>query len=389
MLSLHSPNMKINILISILIVLTVVVAIGGYIMYKNAFAPTVTNFEEIILDDVSSIEVVAESLMVPWDIVQLPDKSLLVTERTGNIVRVGNGPLQRTPVPNVSPAGEGGLMGIALHPNFVSNRYLYLYRTLATDSERKNQIVRFTYNDDHTLQDERVILDNIPGAIYHDGGALAFGPDGYLYVTTGDALQPQLAQNKDSLAGKILRMNDDGTPVADNPFSSLVYSYGHRNAQGLVWDSDGQLWSTEHGRSGLQSGLDELNRIIKGGNYGWPDSQGDLVAEGTVPPVAHSGPDETWAPAGIASYENYLVFASLRGQRLYKATLTSSNRVGKIHYYFPQEYGRLRAVRIFDSTLYFTTSNTDGRGETRLNDDILVAVPLSVLIPEDRSFDTR
>jgi glucose/arabinose dehydrogenase len=379
--------MKIKIALFGLLIVLLMALIGGYAIYKNAFTPTESSFQEITLDNKSAVEVVAESLMIPWDIAQLPDKSLLVTERVGNLVRIGNGVLQRVPVPNVSPAGEGGLMGIALHPDFTTNRFLYLYRTLATDTERKNQIVRFVYNDNHTLENEEVILDDIPGAIYHDGGAIAFGPDGYLYVSTGDALQPVLAQDKDSLAGKILRMNDDGSPVADNPFSSRVYSYGHRNAQGLVWDSNGHLWSTEHGRSGLQSGLDELNRIVKGGNYGWPESQGDVVIEGTLPPVAHSGPNETWAPAGIASYDNYLFFAGLRGQRLYKASISPTNRVTTIQYYFPLEYGRLRGVKIFDSTLYFTTSNTDGRGEPKANDDLLVAVPLDVLFPEGAAID--
>jgi len=231
-----------------------------------------------------------------------------------------------------------------MHPNFTENQWLYVYRTVSTDQGRQNEVVRFTYAETHVLREETVLIRNIPGATYHDGGALAFGPDGYLYVTTGDAGEPALAQNLDSIAGKILRVTDTGEPAPGNPFDSLVYSYGHRNAQGLAWDSRDQLWSTEHGRSGVQSGYDELNRIIAGGNYGWPESQGDTVLPGTIGPIVHSGANETWAPASLASAGDRLYFGGLRGQRLYQVVLNSESDDVLLTAYLTGEYGRLRAV---------------------------------------------
>lgn len=372
-----------------LILAIVIISLGGWLLgpalYTQFFAPTTSSIPErevVIPTDTPAdgprITVWASNLSVPWDIAQLPDGDILVTERTGDLVRVSpTGDVSRLTVPKISVRGEGGLMGMTPDPDFSANRYIYLYRTVEVAGQRQNEIVRFIYNDAHSLSDETILLAGIPGATYHDGGGLSFGPDGLLYVTTGDAGEPALAQDVDSLAGKILRMTKTGEPATGNPFDSLVYSYGHRNPQGLAWDSTDQLWSTEHGRSGVQSGLDELNRIEAGGNYGWPDSQGDTVLSGTIGPVLHSGARETWAPASLASSGDTLYFAGLRGQRLYQVNQVMTEPT--ITAYISEEYGRLRAARVFDDVLYVTTSNTDGRGTAEADDDQLLAIPLELL----------
>ena len=219
------------------------------------------------------------------------------------------------------------------------------------------------------------------------GGKIAFGPDDYIYITTGDAGNAELAQNTDSLAGKILRLKDDGSIPGDNPFGNAVYSYGHRNSQGLAWDDKGQLWSTEHGRSGVLSGLDELNFIEKGKNYGWPVIQGDERREGMYSPVIQSGPDETWAPAGAvylpakrqAGLDGSIFFTGLRGESIYQAKISQDGSVGAIIAHFHGTFGRLRAIQIGpDGFLYISTSNTDGRGEPRPGDDKIIRINPSI-----------
>lgn len=357
-----------------------VVLVGGLVLYRYAFAPTDSLIEDTVLEAAAEVQVIASDLSVPWDVSNLPEGDLLVTERTGELLRVtATGEILRLGVPRVSPRGEGGLMGVVLHPDFAENAWIYLYRTVVVDAVRENEVVRFTYNDDHRLTEETVIVAKLKGASYHDGGALSFGPDGLLYIATGDAGMPELAQNLDSLSGKILRVTDTGDIPATNPFGTEVYSSGHRNAQGLAWDTQGQLWSTEHGRSGVQSGYDELNKIEAGGNYGWPESQGDTVLPGTIGPVVHSGAGDTWAPASLAADGDTLYFAGLRGQRLYKATLNPDRDSVTLDAYFTEEYGRLRASRIFDTMLYITTSNRDNRGSVNEGDDVLIAIPLEIL----------
>jgi len=366
--------------------LIVLLAVGiaflvlGFLTYQYAFAPTESPIVNTPVTETAEIRVLATNLTVPWDIAQLPAGGLLVTERTGDLLRVTpSGDIARLTVPKVAPAGEGGLMGVVLHPDFVQNNWIYLYRTIETAAGRDNEVVRFVYNDDHTLSDETIIITNLQGATYHDGGAVSFGPDGLLYIATGDAGDPDLAQNLDSLAGKILRVTDTGEIPADNLYDTAVYSIGHRNPQGLAWDTEGQLWATEHGRSGLRSGYDELNRIEPGANYGWPESQGDTVLQGTVGPVAHSGANDTWAPASLAAAGDTFYFAGLRGERLYQATMKLDRESVELEAFFTEEYGRLRATRIFGDTLYITTSNRDNRGEVTEGDDKLIAIPLSVL----------
>jgi glucose/arabinose dehydrogenase len=354
----------------------------GFILYQYAFAPTESPIPNtpVPTTQTAEIEVVASDLEVPWDVARLPDGDFLVTERTGDLLRLtASGDISRVEVPQVAPRGEGGLMGVELHPNFTENNWLYLYRTIQTADGRDNEVVRFVYKDDHTLSDETIIITNLQGASYHDGGALSFGPDGLLYIATGDAGVPELAQDVDSLAGKILRVTDTGDIPEGNLYGNAVYSLGHRNPQGLAWDTEGQLWSTEHGRSGVQSGFDELNKIEIGANYGWPESQGDTVLPGTIGPVAHSGADDTWAPASLAADGDTMYFAGLRGQRLYKATINEDRESVQLEAFFTEAYGRLRAARIFDDALYTTTSNRDNRGRVSDSDDKVFEIPLELV----------
>ncbi len=331
-------------------------------------------------DELSATTVIAKDLEIPWDIAFLPGGELLVAQRPGRLVRIdASGQQHSVPFKQLVEGGEGGLLGIVLHPNFATNRWLYMYTTESgAGGQTKNRVVRYTYADD-TLTNDKVIIDNIPGAIYHDGGRMAFGPDNLLYITTGDATVSANAQNKNSLAGKILRLHDDGAIPPDNPFGTAVYSYGHRNPQGLAWDGSGQLWETEHGRSGVASGLDEINRIEAGANYGWPDSEGDTVKSGTIGPVRHSGSMTTWAPASAAIIGNRLFFGGLLGEALYEAQLDGKNIVGlKTH--FKGELGRIRTVRVGpDGLLYLTTSNRDGRGSPLAGDDKIIRVNPALL----------
>lgn len=319
------------------------------------------------------IEVIADELRIPWDIAFLPDGSLLVTERPGLLRRIDGETKKSILVGGVEHVGEGGLLGVALHPNFRQNQLVYLYFTTEGVDGLANRVERYRLEDDR-LNNLEVIISDIPGAVYHDGGKIAFGPDGKLYITTGDAGDEDSAQALNSVAGKILRLNDDGSIPSDNPFGTAVYSYGHRNSQGIAWDIQGNLWSTEHGRSGVRSGLDELNLIEPGNNYGWPVIQGDETLDGMQKPNAHSGPDVTWAPGGIAYLDGSLFFSGLRGESLYQVILDGTNIVD-IKAHFREEYGRLRAVQVGpDGYLYITTSNTDGRGTPQEGDDKIIKI---------------
>lgn len=319
--------------------------------------------------------VLASDLSIPWEIAFLPGGDLLVTERPGTLLRIGkDGSKHEISVDGVKHVGEGGLLGLALHPSFEKNGWVYLYSTVETPKGFRNRVERYTLTGD-VLSEKTTILMGIPGAQYHDGGELAFGPDGMLYVTTGDASQSALAQDRDSLAGKILRLKDDGTIPSDNPFGTAIWSYGHRNPQGLVWDGRGRLWATEHGRSGALSGLDELNLIEKGANYGWPTIQGDATEEGMKTPAANSGEWDTWAPAGAAFLDGSVFFGGLRGEALYQAYVESPDGKVTVKTNFEKEFGRIRAVRLGpDRMLYVTTSNTDGRGLVRDGDDKLIRI---------------
>ena len=316
-----------------------------------------------------TIEVVANDLNIPWEVIFLKNGTLLITERTGDVVLISEDTKKTVWRTEVRGGGEGGLLGMTLHPEFEDNRWVYVYYTYRTLNDRttKNKVERYTFTNDQ-FTEPITIIDDIPGARFHDGGRVAFGPDGLLYVTTGDATNPRLAQDITSLAGKILRVNENGEIPEDNPFSNAVYSYGHRNPQGIAWDKNGNLWSTEHGRSGIRSGFDEVNLIKRGGNYGWPDSQGDTALPDTIPPALHSGASTTWAPAGATIRGDSLFFGGLRGETLYEATL-QGERVTALQEHFKEEFGRIRTTIVNDNVLYFTTSNRDGRGRVREGDD--------------------
>ncbi|MEK7085097.1 MAG: PQQ-dependent sugar dehydrogenase, partial [Patescibacteria group bacterium] len=219
-----------------------------------------------------AVSVAAENLEIPWDIAFLPDGNMLVSERPGRLSLIyKNGKRNVIFEGSAQHTGEGGLLGMTLHPDFKNNHFIYLYLTVlreaappspdlpagARGGRNENRVERWRL-ENGKLTDKKLIIEKIPGAPYHDGGRIEFGPDGYLYIATGDATQGKLAQDKNSLAGKILRLKADGAIPPDNPFGNAVYSYGHRNPQGLAWDQEGRLWSTEHGRSGALSGLDEI-----------------------------------------------------------------------------------------------------------------------------------
>lgn len=326
-----------------------------------------------------AVEVVVENLTIPWGLAFLPNDHYLIAERGGSVIDIDpmTGLSTILEIAGVLHSGEGGLLGLTLHPDFETNRYVYMYRTSTFEGRSINSVLRYVYRDD-TLSEETIIIDNIPGALFHNGGRIAFGPDGFLYIATGDAQNPEFSQDINNLAGKILRVTDTGDIPAENPFDSPVYSYGHRNPQGLAWDSDGALWSTEHGRSGLQSGLDELNLVIPGGNYGWPKSQGDTVFTETVGPTIHSG-DITWAPASAAYVDGSIFFGGLRGASLYEAVLNGVE-VAELKVHFSGEFGRIRTVATGpDGMLYFTTSNRDGRGTVLEGDDKILRVDPSRL----------
>lgn len=325
--------------------------------------------------------VVATNLHVPWDIAFLPDTTLLVTERAGTVVHIDPATDSYTSILVSQPsAGEGGLLGIALHPDFIRNSYVYLYMSSTSGATSTiNRVMRYTFSDG-TLTPDREIVGNIPGAANHDGGRLEFGPDRMLYITTGDATNGALAQSTSTLAGKILRVSDDGSIPTDNPFGNAIWSYGHRNPQGLAWDADGNLWETEHGPSG-ESGHcchDEINQIRAGFNYGWPEIVGDESATGLTQSAWHSA-DDTWAPASLLYFNNSLYFGGLKGEGLYEARLQNGAIVG-LTKHLSGVYGRIRTIRLGpDNMFYITTSNTDGRGSAGTDDDRIIKIdPASV-----------
>ena len=324
--------------------------------------------------DIGTVEVVAEGLDVPWDIAFLPDGSLLVSERPGRLLLLtSDGNRQVLDVPEVHQVGEGGLMGLALHPDFGANRWLYVCLTTESEERRENRVERYRFYGGQ-LAERQIIIGGMPAASRHDGCRLGFGPDGNLYITMGDVGEQDLARDLGSLAGKILRLTADGSVPAENPFGTPVYSYGHRNPQGLVWDEEGRLWSTEHGRSGFKSGLDEINLIEAGKNYGWPVIEGDETAPGMEAPFLHSGPDYTWAPAGVAYWNGRLFFGGLRGEALYEV-LISERGAASLRAHFHSDFGRIRAVRLGpDGMLYFSTSNRDHRARLREGDDKILRV---------------
>jgi glucose/arabinose dehydrogenase len=307
----------------------------------------------------SGPEAIATNLDVPWGIAFLPDGSALIAERNSGAIQhmtqagvvnnVGG-------VAGVAARGEGGLLGLA-----TSGQTVFAYITTAQD----NRVVMMRF-DGASLTEPSAILTGIPAGSVHDGGRIAFGPDGKLYVTTGESGDPGLAQDRSSLGGKILRINPDGSIPPDNPDpASPVWSFGHRNIQGLAWDSAGRLWVTEYGANRL----DELNLIQRGGNYGWPMAEGRADTAGLMDPAVQWATGEA-SPSGLAFFGGSLWVACLRGQRLYRVPVGADGSVADPAPLFVGQYGRLRTVVAApDGALWFTTSNRDGRGSAREGDD--------------------
>jgi quinoprotein glucose dehydrogenase len=333
------------------------------------------------------VEVWVEDLQVPWSLIFLPDGRALVSERPGTVRLIEGGKVLERPYArlDVAHTGEGGLMGLAIHPDFPKEPYVYAMHTYRRGEGLYNRVVRLKHRGMEGEMD-RVVLDNIPGARLHNGGRIAFGPDGNLYVATGENFESDLAQDLNSLGGKILRVTPDGKVPPDNPFKgSPVYSYGHRNPQGLAWQpSTGRLFASEHGPSGEfgRFGHDEINIIAKGGNYGWPKVIGAGGMKEYVDPIV------VWKkatpPSGMTFYKGDLIghlkgdllVATLRSESLIRLKFAGKGeRVVLIERWFTNpsgggKYGRTRdVVEGPDGALYFLTNNTDGRGSPRNGDD--------------------
>ena len=317
--------------------------------------------------------VLASGLEAPWDLAFLPDGDALVTERDSNrLLRVDrSGNVEEVQTLPADGSGEGGLLGLAVSPNYASDETVYAYYTTSSD----NRVARFRLGEE-----PEPILTGIPVNTYHNGGRIAFGPDGLLYVGTGDAGERPTSQDPNSLAGKILRLNPDGSVPADNPLGpeNPAYSYGHRNVQGLAWDENGQLFASEFG----QNTYDEVNRIVPGGNYGWPDVEGTGgEGQGYIDPIETVTPTSELSPSGAAilvngaipQWEGDFFTAGLRGQRLLRLALDENGAVVDREVLLQGEAGRLRHVaQAPDGSLWVLTSNRDGRGTPIPQDDRLL-----------------
>ncbi|WP_327372137.1 PQQ-dependent sugar dehydrogenase [Streptomyces sp. NBC_01217] len=328
---------------------------------------------------VKVVSTLTEGLDSPWGLAQLPDGDLLVSSRDrGTITRIDQKSGRKTllgSVPGVAPDGEGGLLGIAVSPTYGSDHFVYAYFTTASD----NRIARMQYDENGTTPGQLLgapdtILRGIPKGTIHNGGRIAFGPDRMLYAGTGETGDTGLAQDKRSLAGKILRMTPDGQPLHGNPEAdSVVYSYGHRNVQGLAWDGQKQLWASEFG----QDTWDELNRIVPGGNYGWPEAEGTAKKPGFIDPVAQWKTSEA-SPSGIAFAAGSVWMAGLRGERLWRIPLSGKpdkESLAPPQAFLEGRYGRLRTVLAAGGNrLWLVTNNTDTRGTPKPGDDRILVL---------------
>lgn len=312
-------------------------------------------------------ETLVTGLEVPWGLIFLPDGRALVTERdSGRVLAVdGQGDVQEVQQIPAGGSGEGGLLGLALSPDYENDRYIYVYHSTGED----NRVARFRLGEQ-----PKPILTGIPVNTYHDGGRIAFGPDSMLYVATGDAGIPESSQDLNSLSGKILRMTPEGEVPEDNPFSNnLTYSYGHRNVQGLAWDEEGQLFVSEFG----QDAYDEVNLIEAGGNYGWPEVEGEGGEPEYIDPIAvfatsEASPSGAEIPLGssIPQWNGDFLMAALRGERLWRLELSPDGSVMEREQLLDGDFGRLRHVaQATDGSLWVLTNNRDGRGNPAPEDD--------------------
>jgi glucose/arabinose dehydrogenase len=348
---------------TVVITLTLV-AFGGASSPSTAAAAAPSEAQVQVVGDLVG------DLDIPWGLDFLPDGNALVTEReTRRILRVTpDGQVQPVgEIPEADGPGEGGLLGLAVSPSFDTDSLIYVYYSTVTE----NRIERMTF-DGTALGPRQPLVAGIPSAINHNGGALRFGPDGMLYASTGDANNGPLSQDPKSLAGKILRMTPEGQAPPDNPFpGSLVYSLGHRNVEGLAFDSSQRLWASELG----ENQWDELNRIEPGGNYGWPQIEGRGGDGDFVQPVAQ-WPTAEASPSGITIVGDVIYMAALRGQRLWQIPIRGPG-VGEPVASLQGEYGRLRTPRQApDGSLWITTSNRDGRNTPKPGDDHILRVTL-------------
>lgn len=311
---------------------------------------------------------VATGLNVPWGLVFLADDSALVSQRdSGTILRIGDGTVTEVgPVPGVRPrtgSGEGGLLGLAV-PEDESAVYAYL------TTELDNRVVRMSF-DGGELGAPEPVLTGIPAATFHHGGRIVFDPEGHLMIATGDGEQPEKAQDLASPLGKILRVTTDGQPAPGNPDGSIVWSYGHRNVQGLAFDADGRLWASEFGAKKA----DELNLVATGGNHGWPDVEGDDPTGATVRPKV-TWPTDECSPSGLAITRSTAFLGALQGRCVWSVPL-DGEEVGEPTAWLAEEYGRIRTIAVApDDSLWVTTSNTDGRRDPNEGDDRILRVTL-------------
>lgn len=321
-----------------------------------------------------SVKVIATNLQKPWAIA-FADNKIFLTEKIGQIRVIENNTLVNESLANfhVADVAEGGLLGITVHPDFEKNHYMYVYYTYKEGDKLWNKVQRITEHN-NKISDAKTILDKIPGAEFDDGGVIKFGPDKKLYIGTGDATDENASQNLDSLAGKILRLNDDGSIPTDNPFpNSPVYSIGHRNPQGFAWDEKGNLYETEEG----PTKNDEINMIKKGQNYGWPQQE---CTGSNKYQAALECYDISIEPAGIIYYQSgkldfndSLILATLRGNALYQ--IPNSNGTLGLQKIILDGLGRIREVgEGTDGYLYILTSNTDGKGFPDKKDDKLLRI---------------
>jgi len=357
----------------IIIILILVIIISSVLFYFSNYSVNVQGY--YIINVVTNLD-------TPWSLAFSKNGILFFTERPGYVKAFYNNTLISLKVENlnVKEIGEGGLLGIALDPNFPNSPYIYLYYTYE-EGKLWNRVVRYKF-ENWSLVEQKILIDKIPAATLHNGGRIKFGPDGKLYITTGDATERDLAQDINSLAGKILRINPDGSIPEDNPFPNLpIYSYGHRNPQGIDW-FDNLMFSSEHGPSGeLGYAHDEINFIIKGANYGWPIVVGISNDKKFKDPILDTG-EETWAPSGISFYKgniypelkNKLLVATLKGKHLRIIEIDFKEIKVLNHYAILSNLlGRIRdVVEGPDGYIYIATSNKDGRGIPALDDDRIV-----------------
>ena len=329
----------------------------------------ISTVSEEELDDVE-ITIISDNLNAPWSIVKIND-TFYISERTGTIVEIKDGEQTRQEVEftnDVSNAAEAGFMGFILTPDFEEFNTAYAYYTYTDNQGQFNRIVTLRLEDNQWIE-ESSLLDEIPSGTVHHGGRLKIGSDDKLYATVGDASNPNLAQDLEVLPGKILRMNLDGSIPENNPFEdSYIFSYGHRNPQGMTWLEDSTMYACEHGNRAN----DEVNLIEAGNNYGWPLIEGEQQQSDLIAPEFTSGQTTTWAPSGMATDESSLYVAGLRGNAVFVFDLETGAETTAL-----TDFGRIRDIYIEEDYLYFITNNTDGRGNPEDADDRLYRIGLS------------